>query len=143
MECRVEITVKQVSDVCIYPHPDIHKGILYVGENTSFDLGCMIDITGNIHIGNYCMIGRGTRILTHDHYHVGRVPLLLLQDHLGIKWQDKCIGDDVWFHDCIVLMQVDYIPDGVVIGAGSVLTKNPEVPYGIYAGNPAVLVGER
>jgi acetyltransferase-like isoleucine patch superfamily enzyme len=58
-------------------------------------------------------------------------------------WQDKYIGADVWIHDgSIVLYQVTHIPDGVVLGAGSVLTKNPG-PYEIWAGIPAVKIAER
>ncbi|THB78768.1 MAG: hypothetical protein D6B25_03295, partial [Desulfobulbaceae bacterium] len=41
-----------------------------------------------------------------------------------------------------VLYQVTEIPDGVVLGAGSILTKNPG-PYEIWAGNPARKIGER
>ena len=88
-------------------------------------------------------IGEGTQILTHDHYHEGRdLPLLMLQEARGIQRRDKTIGRDVWLHGCRVLCQVTEIPDGVVVGAGAVLTKNPG-PYEIWAGNPARKVGER
>jgi acetyltransferase-like isoleucine patch superfamily enzyme len=40
------------------------------------------------------------------------------------------------------LYQVTRIPDGFVLGAGSVLTKNPG-PYEIWAGAPAKKVGYR
>ncbi|MBW1750927.1 MAG: hypothetical protein JRJ37_09570 [Deltaproteobacteria bacterium] len=40
------------------------------------------------------------------------------------------------------MYQVTHIPNGVVIGAGSVLTKNPG-PYEIWAGNPARKIGMR
>ncbi len=130
---------------CYMPHPDIHTGdLIFGGDNTLISRGAKIDLTGTIRMGDWCMIGEGARILTHDHYHEGRdKPLLLLQQEKGVKWQDKIIGNDVWIHESIILMQVTEIPDGVVIGAGSVVTKNPEVPYGIYCGNPAKLIGER
>jgi acetyltransferase-like isoleucine patch superfamily enzyme len=89
------------------------------------------------------MVGRGVKIYTHDHYHEGTKPLLLLQKEKGIKWKDKIVGNDVWFHECIILYQVTEIPDGCVFGAGSVVTRNPVQEYGIYAGNPAVLIGVR
>ncbi len=58
-------------------------------------------------------------------------------------FQDKTIGRDVWIHDgSLVLYQVTHIPDGVVLGGGSVLTRNPG-PYEIWAGNPARKIGER
>ena len=129
--------------VCYWPHDEIHHGILEVeNETVMISLGARIDLTGNVEIGALSMIGDGTQIFTHDHYHEGRRPLLLLQQEKGVKWQDKKIGRDVWLHGCIVLYQVTEIPDGVVVGAGAVLTKNPEA-YGIYAGNPATKIGER
>ena len=129
---------------CYIPHPDIHIGDLILrGGNSLISRGARIDLTGVIEIGDWCMIGEGTRILTHDHYHEGRdKPLLLLQEEKGVKWQNKKIGNDVWLHGCTILYQVTEIPDGVVVGVGSVLTKNPE-PYEIWAGNPAIKIGER
>jgi acetyltransferase-like isoleucine patch superfamily enzyme len=74
---------------------------------------------------------------------MGKRPLLVVQEKFGVLWQDKCIGADVWIHDAaIVLYQVTRIPDGVVLGAGSVLTKNPGA-YEIWAGAPARKVGQR
>lgn len=125
------------------PHPEINQGLLTLEPGTIFiSPWASIDLTGNVSIGEWSMIGEGTKILTHDHYHEGREPLLLLQEKKGVKWQDKIIGKDVWLHGCTVLYQVDNIPDGVVVGVGSVLTKNPG-PYEIWAGNPAVMVGIR
>ncbi len=130
---------------CYIPHPDIHTGdLIFSGDNTLISRGARIDLTGTIRIGDWCMIGEGARILTHDHYHEGRdKPLLLLQQEKGVKWQGKVIQDDVWLHECIILYQVTLIPTGTVMGAGTILTKNPEAPYGIYAGNPGVRIGER
>jgi acetyltransferase-like isoleucine patch superfamily enzyme len=125
------------------PHPEVHVGQLTIRSKDVFiSLGARIDLTDDVTIDEYTMIGEGTRILTHDHYHEGRVPLLLLQDVMGVKHMPKTIGKDVWLHSCTVLMQVTDIPDGVVVGTGSVLTKIPG-PYEIWAGNPAVKIGER
>jgi len=124
-------------------HPEVHVGIFEVGANTFLSPKCYVDLTGSVKIGSYCMIGEGTQILTHDHYHDGRRPLLLVQQEKGVKWQDKVIEDDVWLHGCMVLYQVTHIPKGTVIGAGAVVTKNPDVEYGIWGGNPATLIGMR
>jgi len=130
--------------VIYIPHPEVHQGELILDEGEiSISPGCFIDLTGSVSIGEYTMIGEGTRILTHDHWHEGRQPLLLLQKEKGVKWQDKIIQDDVWLHSCIVLYQVTLIPTGTVVGIGSVLTHNPEAPYGIYIGNPARRIKER
>lgn len=103
----------------------------------------LLDCTGSIQVGAWSNIGARVRVYTHDHIHLGTRPLLELEEEHGVIWQDKRIGSDVWIHDgSIILYQVTHIPDGVVVGAGSVLTKNPQ-PWEIWAGNPARKVGER
>jgi acetyltransferase-like isoleucine patch superfamily enzyme len=129
--------------VCYAPHPEVHIGnIAFLSSKLFISQGARIDLTGSVSIGEFSMIGEGAKILTHDHHHNGREPLLILQEKKGVKWMNKAIGRDVWLHECIILYQVNEIPDGVVVGAGSVLTKNPG-PYEIWAGNPAVKVGVR
>lgn len=139
--------------VCYIPHPETRRGRLNLHNeifatidretNVMISPGARLDMTGDITIGPWTMIGDRTIIYTHDHYHDGRdKPLLLLQEETGVKWQNKIIGKDVWLHGCTILHQVTHIPDGVVIGAGAVLTTNPG-SYEIWAGNPAKKIGER
>ncbi len=136
-----------------YPHKHFRKGELIIspeaysspGRETNLVISpfAILDCTGSILIGPWCNIGPRTRIYTHDAIHLGRKPLALLEEEFGVLWQDKTIGADVWIHDgSIVLVQVTCIPDGVVLGAGSVLTKNPG-PYEVWAGVPARKIGER
>ena len=144
---------KVIKKVCHLPHPEIRMGRIHLHldifktndreANVVISPGASLDMTGDITIGPWTMIGDQTVIYTHDHYHEGREkPLLLLQEEKGVKWQNMVIGKDVWLHGCTILYQVTNIPDGVIVGAGSVLTKNPG-PYEIWAGNPARKVGER
>ena len=89
------------------------------------------------------MIGARARIYTHDHCHQGKEPLLAVQEKHGVIFQDKYIGRDVWIHEnAIVLYQASILPDGFVLGAGSVLTKNPG-PYEIWGGVPARKIADR
>jgi len=136
-----------------FPHKQFHKGRLIVspeayqtpGLETNLVISpySLLDCTGSIRIGPWCNIGPRTRVYTHDSIHMGRQPLALLENELGVLWQDKEIGRDVWIHDgAIVLYQATRLPDGFVLGAGSVLTKIPGA-YEIWAGNPARKVGER
>jgi len=135
------------------PHGNVHRGKLHIapeavntaGSETNICISpfSILDCTGNIHLGPWCMIGARSRIYTHDHIHQGRRPLLDQQEKLGVLWQDKYIGRDVWIHEnVIVLYQVTEIPDGAVIGAGAVLTKNPG-SYEIWAGIPARKIADR
>lgn len=136
-----------------HPHGNVHHGKLYIppeafepedtGTNLCISRFTILDCTGSMHIGPWCMIGARSRIYTHDHIHAGHEPLLAQQERYGVVWQDKYIGRDVWIHEnVIVLYQVTEIPDGAVIGAGSVLTKNPG-PYEIWAGVPARKITDR
>ena len=139
-------TLEVLQYVCSHPHPEVNMGTLYLPsvDNYSISPGAYIDLTDDVTIGDYCMIGEGSRILTHDHYHSGLEPLLEVQKRLGVKHASKVIGKDVWLHyGAMVLYQVDFVPDGTILGAGAILTKIPLATYGIYAGNPAVRIGER
>ena len=136
-----------------HPHADVHRGELIIspeafktpGRETNLIISrwSIVDCTGSIYIGPWSNISARCRVYTHDHIHQGKQPLFEIESRYGIVWQDKYIGADVWLHDgTIVLYQVTCIPDGVVVGAGSVLTKNPG-PYEIWAGAPAVKIGNR
>ena len=54
------------------------------------------------------------------------------------KWLETNIGDNVLIGSIVTLLPVR-ICDNVVIGAGSVVTKDINKP-GIYVGNPATLL---
>jgi acetyltransferase-like isoleucine patch superfamily enzyme len=149
---RVQLD-KALAKAVRHPHKKFHKGRLIIapeaftteGLETNLVISpfALLDCTGSIHIGPWCNIGPRTRIYTHDTIHLGRQPLAQVEHHLGVLWQEKYIGSDVWIHDgSIVLYQVTQLPDGFVLGAGSVLTRNPG-PFEIWAGNPARKISER
>jgi len=136
-----------------HPHKNLHRGELVLapevyttpGRETNLVVSpfSILDCTGSIRLGPWCNIGPRSRLYTHDTIHLGTEPLALLEEELGVLWQDKYIGADVWIHDgAVVLYQAAVLPDGFVLGAGSVLTRNPG-PFEIWAGVPARKVGER
>lgn len=130
-----------------WPHKHFHKGQLRLHPdvftspdretNVAISKFALLDCTGSIEVGPWCCFSPRSRIYTHDHFHMGRKPLLQVHEQNGVVWQDKKIGADVWIHDgAMVLYQVTEIPDGFILGAGSILTKNPG-PYEIWVGSPA------
>lgn len=142
-----------ISTVRRRPHGNVAKGKLILapdifttaGSETNIIISpfSILDCTGSIHIGAWCNIGARSRIYTHDHCHQGHEPLFRIQEKYGVVWQDKYIGNDVWIHEnSLVLYQASILPDGFVLGAGSVLTKNPG-PYEIWAGVPARKIADR
>ena len=106
-----------------------------------------------VEIQKDCNIGSHTRIQSHafvcelvtigDHCFIGHGVMFIndLFQHGGpaagdkTKWKSTTIGNHVSIGSNATILPVT-ICDHVVIGAGSVVTKNIEKP-GIYAGNPA------
>lgn len=107
-------------------------------------------------IGAFCSIGRNVKIGLgfHPINYLSTSPFLYRRNFLGIKglsdedlfltedYKSTDIGNDVWIGDNVVIFGGCKINDGVVIGAGSIVTKDLE-PYGIYVGVPAKLIKKR
>ncbi len=110
-----------------------------LGGNVYIGRGCKLYAEGGISIGEYSKLGEDSLILTtcHNYKSSTRIPY----DHIGLLRHVE-IGRNVWIGvRCIILGGVK-IDDGVIVGAGSVVTKS--IPkYAIVAGNPAKIVGWR
>lgn len=100
-----------------------------IGKTSRVPTGCVDGVFPfMVDIGEHCVIADGARILSHD------PSLLPLRNRYMAKRTrigDRCsVG-----YGSIILPGVS-IGDGVVIGAGSVVTK--DIPDGeVWAGNPA------
>lgn len=91
-----------------------------------------------IDIGKWCMFGPETIVLARGHEHGDPEEPVWTQ---GPKEPKKpvTIGDRVWITvRCIIMPEVT-IGEGVIIGAGSVVTKDIP-PYAIAAGVPAKVI---
>jgi acetyltransferase-like isoleucine patch superfamily enzyme len=119
-----------IGDDCfIGPFVEIQKTVT-IGKKTrvqSHSFICEL-----VTIGSSCFIGHGVMFIND------------LFDSGGpaggdkTKWKSTVIGDNVSIGSNATILPVS-ICDGVVIGAGAVVTKDITVK-GIYAGNPARLV---
>jgi acetyltransferase-like isoleucine patch superfamily enzyme len=87
---------------------------------------------GGIHIGENCLIASGCTILSHDHCkRVKKQPYLI----------DTYIGKSCFIAINSIILPGVKIGDQVIVGAGSVVTKN--IPSNvIVAGNPARIIRE-
>lgn len=113
-------------DVFVGPFVEIQKDVV-IGKGTrvqSHSFICEL-----VKIGNDCFIGHGVMFIN-DLFTIGGPAS-------GNKslWQSTNIGNRVSIGSNATILPVN-ICDDVVIGAGSVVTKDIEIP-GIYAGNPA------
>jgi acetyltransferase-like isoleucine patch superfamily enzyme len=132
--------VKIVSPVNIYgcsigsncfigPFVEIQKSVV-IGERTKIQSHAFI--CELVTIGSNCFIGHGVMFINDLFSHGGPA--------MGDKtlWKSTTIGNYVSIGSNATILPVE-ICDHVVIGAGSVVTKNISAP-GIYIGNPAKLV---
>jgi acetyltransferase-like isoleucine patch superfamily enzyme len=85
-----------------------------------------------VKIGDYCFIGHGVMFIN-DLFSNGKAA-----GGDQSKWKKTCIGHNVHIGSNATILPVN-ISENVVIGAGSVVTKNINKP-GVYAGNPAKLI---
>jgi len=100
-----------------------------VGEKTSFALMVMPDVffPERIRVGNNCVIGYNTTILTHEY--------LIREYRLG----EVVIGDEVMIGAGSIILPGVVIGDRAVVAAGSVVHK--DVPPGTFVGgNPMRII---
>ncbi|WP_165815223.1 sugar O-acetyltransferase [Levilactobacillus bambusae] len=109
-----------------------HPACLTVGPGTFFNTGLQILSAGQVTIGSNCFIGPNCQLYTPNHHPSDK---LLRRD----GWQYDLpitIGDDCWFGGSVIVLPGVTLGDNVVVGAGSVITK--DVPSDtVVAGNPA------
>lgn len=117
----------QIGDDCfIGPFVEIQKGVK-IGANTKIQSHSFI--CELVEIGKSCFIGHGVMFINDKFIKGGPAR--------GDKklWLSTKIGNHVSIGSNATILPVS-ITDHVVIGAGSVVTKDIKEP-GIYAGNPA------
>ena len=119
-ECTIE-------DNCfIGPFVEIQKNVC-IGKNTKIQSHSFI--CELVTIGENCFISHGAKFVN-DTFSHGKPA-----GGDKTKWKKTTIGNNVSIGTNATILPVN-ITDNVVIGAGSVVTKDITEP-GIYAGNPA------
>lgn len=109
-----------------------------LGNNSGIGKRC--NISAYTSIGDDVMMGEDVIIYTRNHStYMTDIPM----NKQGFKkFQDVIIGNDVWIGSRVIILPGVKIGNGVIIGAGSVVTKNvPDLV--VVAGNPAKIVKKR
>lgn len=112
-----------------------HPTKLFIGEETFINANLQILSAGKVTIGAHCFIGPNCQLFTPNHH-----PSNKELRRQGWQYDGPItIGDDCWFGGSVIVLPNVTIGDNVVVGAGSVVTK--DVPSNtIVAGNPARII---
>jgi maltose O-acetyltransferase len=109
-----------------------------IGDNSG--IGYNSYIRGPLIIGNNVMMGPEVIILTSSHNFDSTDIPMNQQGHTAKRM--VVIKDDVWIGTRVIIMPGISIGQGVIIGAGAIVTKN--IPdYAIVGGNPAKIIRYR
>lgn len=116
-----------IGDNCfVGPFVEVQKGVV-IGDRTRIQSHAFV--CELVTIGNDCFVGHGVMFIN-DLFSEGGPA-----GGDAAKWKSTNIGNQVSIGSNATILPVD-ICDNVVIGAGSVVTKNITEP-GVYCGNPA------
>ena len=107
---------------------------IYIGENFFANFNLTILDEAEVRIGDYCFIGPNVSIYTACH------PLDSESRNQILEWAEPVtIGNNVWIGGSTTILPGVKIGDDVVIGAGSVVTR--DIPSRTVAvGNPARVI---
>lgn len=110
------VTVRKRTDIEVFG-----GGVVEIGNCVFINKDCMIVCRRSIHIGNYSMLSTGVTIYDHSFYHeAGPVPF----KEQGFDCKPVWIGNNVWMGARCFIRAGVTIGDNVVIGAGTVVTKD-------------------
>lgn len=111
---------------------------IMIGNHSGIGEGSII--SKYTRIGDNVMMGPQCYIYTRNHRH-DNIDIPMIKQ--GVEdWKPVTIEDDVWIGSRVTILPGVHIGKGVIIGAGSVVTKDIP-PYTIVAGNPAKIVKYR
>lgn len=111
---------------------------LRIGDRSGIGVDCVC--AGSVTIGNDVMMAPECVILTRNHA-FDRIDIPMGEQ--GVQQEKPVfIGNDVWIGRRVIILPGVHIGNGVIIGAGAVVTK--DVPdYAVVAGNPARIIKYR
>lgn len=125
------------NDVNIEDHAKISSKV-YIGNHSGIGIRAMIG--GTTFIGDNVMMGRECIIVTRNHA-FDRTDIPMREQGFQ-KERPVFIGNDVWIGHRVTILPGSRIGDGVIIGAGAVVSG--EIPaYTIVGGVPAKVIRKR
>lgn len=138
------MTVREVKISVSYHHPEVGKGdLIYDGGVGGWKCGegVRMDLTGNVVVHEDVEIQDGVQIFTHRHH--WRHSCGRRAEIQRVTAHDLTIEKDVFIGAGAMLIGVERIGRGAVIGGGAVVRKREIGEFEIWIGNPAQLDGVR
>lgn len=105
---------------------------LVIGDNIFINDYFWCNAKGGVKIGNDVLIGPNVTIHSSNH-NFSKEGVFRLQGHTN---KEVVIGSNVWLCASVVVLPGVKISDNIVVGAGSVVTKDL-MESGVYGGVPA------
>ena len=130
----IGIHIGENADICA--HCFMGNRLLQVGNDTFINYNVWFNTAGGITIGERCNIACDVMFITSTH-EIGTQK----QRAYGNVSSRIVVGDGTWIGARSTILPGVTIGNGVVIGAGSVVTKDCEDNC-LYAGNPARKIRE-
>lgn len=116
-----------------------YDGFIKIGNNCTINSYCTLYGNGGITIGNNVLIATGTTIVASNYIFNNEYKNIKEQ---GLTKKGITIGNNVWIAANCTIIDGTIIPDGVVIGANS-LVRGVLEENSIYAGIPAKKIKNR
>lgn len=103
---------------------------LEIGKGSILGISSLVDMTGNVTIGDYTVFaGSDAQIWTHSYYHSKTVPKRFRIDG------DVVVGNNNYIGSRCILTSGVTTADNISVGAGTVISKSLEKP-GLYVNQP-------
>ena len=116
------------------------EAYLYLGDVVNLTHNVVISSQSSVSIGDFCQVAENVSIRDSEH----KTALGMEIARQAQELQPVNIGRDVWIGANTIILKGANVPDGVVIGANSVVTRKSALEANhIYAGSPVSRVGKR
>ncbi len=115
---------------------------LFVGENCCINDGCLMQCQGGVRLGNNVTISTGAIVLARQ-YQMSDWQQQCQKDEPDMEHEEKSVflNDHTWIGaGAIVLPGVQIRGKGVVVAAGTIVTKDVDEDYVLIAGSPMRIV---
>lgn len=117
-----------------------YGGNVKIGKNVSVNPYCILYGHGNLTIGNNVRIANSSIFIPSNH-NTKNIDIPIWKQ--GETSKGIVVNDDVWIGSNVKVLDNVCIAKGIVVGAGSVVTKSLTEEYGVYVGVPAKFIKYR